>query len=164
MDDQVFVNRIHEETYMFLGVLLLVGWVIYLVFRRYQVISEARTKRAEAFNKLVEKFSSAQEFSAFLETENGKKFIEDPIPAPGHPYGKVLRYIQAGILSLLIGFAYWINASRINSTDPNYIHQMMDSNYWGTLAVFLGIGLLVVAGITFVLTRHWHLGNGSSRK
>ncbi len=164
MIQQDVFEHIHEETFMFLGVLLLVGWVIYLVFRRYQVISEARMKRAETFNKLVEKFSSAQEFSDFLQTENGRKFIEDPLPSPSHPYGKVLRYLQAGILSLLIGFAYWINAGRIDPHDPTYITQIRDSNYWGTLAVFLGIGLLVVGGVTYFLTRHWHLGNGSSKK
>jgi len=164
MDQQFITTRIHEETYMMLGVAVLVGWLLYLLFRRFQVNAEARMKRTDAFNKLVEKFSTAKEFTEFLQTENGKKFIEDPLPKPPNPLGKVLRFLQAGVLFVMIGFAYWINAERLKSaTDENYVHQMMDSNYWGTLAIFIGLGLIVVAGISFVLTRSWHLANGSTK-
>ena len=159
MDHQV------PETFMVLGIFFLAGWLFYLLFRRYQVNTEARMKRTDAFNKLLEKFSNAKEFSEFVQTEEGKKFIEDPVVKPANPLSKVLRFLQAGVLFLMIGAGYLANARRLKiETDPNYVHQMMDSNYWGTLSLFLGAGLISVAGISYLFVRWWHLANGTSKK
>ena len=146
-------------------VLLLVGWTLYLLFWRYQVTTQARLQRVESFNKLIEKFGTAKEFTDFIQTEEGKKMIADPTTPPLNPLGKVLRFLQAGILFIMIGGAYRVNALRLEGqTDPNYFHQMMDSEYWGTLALFVGAGFIVIAGVSFILTRYWHLANGLSRK
>jgi len=59
------------------------------------------------------KFGSAQEFTQFLQTENGKRFIEDTLPKPPNLLGKVLRFLQAGVLFVMIGFGYRINAGSV---------------------------------------------------
>ena len=153
---------------IFVALLALGGWVVWLFFRRFQTHTRARLHRTEVFNKLIEKFGSTKEFVEFIQTAEGKKLLEDPVAQPRDPLAKILRFLQAGILFVAIGCAYFFNASRwkdlTEAQDPNYYHQMMDANYWGTLAIFLGVGLIVVAGISYLFVRHWHLANGSAKK
>ena len=162
------MDLIHEETIMFVALVALAGWVLWLLFRRYQLSTQTRSQRTEAFNKLVEKFGSPKELAEFTQTAEGKKLLADPISSAPHPLTKVLRFLQAGILFIAIGGAYFINANRwkdiTETQSPNYYHQMMDSNYWGTLAMLLGVGLIIAAGISYIFVRHWHLANGSTGK
>ena len=162
------MDQFHEETLMFIAVIFLVGRVLWLFFRRYQMSTQARLQRTESFNRLIEKFGSAREFAEFAQTEEGKKLLADPLAPPPNPLTKVLRFLQAGVLFIIIGGAYFVNASRwkdiTEAQNPNYYHQMMDSNYWGTLAMFLGVGLVIVAGVTYIFVRRWHLANGSATK
>ena len=71
-------------------VLLLVGWTLYLLFRRYQVTTQARLQRVESFNKLIEKFGTAKEFTDFIQTEEGKKML---VVAANKPPAKKIRFI-----------------------------------------------------------------------
>ena len=162
------MDTFHEETIIFAAVLALAGWVLWLLFRRYQLSVQTRLQRTESFNKLIEKFGSAKEFAEFAQSPEGKKLLDDPMLPPPNPLTKVLRFLQAGILFVMIGGAYFINANRwkglTEAQDPNYYHQMMDSNYWGTLAMLLGVGLIIVAGVSYIFVRRWHLANGSSKK
>ena len=159
------MNEYMVGVVMIPSVLALAGWVLYLFFRRYQVSTQLRLQRIESFNRLIEKFGSAKEFAEFAQSAEGKKLLDDPMSTPPNPLTKVLRFLQAGVLFIMAGFAYWINATRLRSeTDPNYVHQMMDANYWGTLAIFIGIGLIVTAGISYIFVRRWHLANGSTKK
>ena len=162
------MDQIHEETYLAVAVIVLAGWVFWLFFRRYQLSTQARLERTLSFNKLIEKFGNVKEFAEFAQTEEGKKLLTDPATPFPNPLTKVLRFLQVGILFVVIGCAYFINAGRwkdiTETQNPNYYHQMMDSNYWGTLSLFIGIGLIVVAGVTYIFVRRWHLANGSLKK
>jgi hypothetical protein len=159
------MDRFIADVLMFAFLLALVGWVLYLFFRKYQVSTQVRIQRIESFNRLIEKFGNAKEFAEFAQSAEGKKLLEDPISPPPNPMAKVLRFVQAGILFIMIGVASWINAARLRSeTDPNYVHQMIESNHWGTLATFFGIGLIVAAGVSYIFVKHWHMANGSLKK
>ena len=161
------MEQVHEETIMFIAIIVLAGWVLWLLFRRYQLSAQARLQRTEAFNKLIDKFATVKEFEEFSQTTEGKKLLADPVTPLPNPLSKILRFLQAGILFIVIGCAYFINANRwkdmTEATNPNYYHQMMDSNYWGTLSMLLGVGLVIVAGVSYVFVRRWHLANGSSK-
>ena len=159
------MDRYIADMVMFASLLTFVGWVLYLFFRRNQVSTQVRIQRIESFNRLIEKFGSAKEFAEFAQSAEGKKLLDDPMLPPPNPLAKVLRFLQAGVLFFMIGIACWINAERYRTqTDPNYVHQMMESNHWGTIAVFIGIGLIVVAGISYIFVRRWHLSNGSTKQ
>ena len=154
-----------SEVMMFACLLAAVAFTLWLLFRRYQVSMEVRMQRIESFNKLIEKFGSAKEFTEYAQTDEGKKLLADPVLPPPNPLAKVLRFLQAGIIFLMIGFADWINASRLGTeADPNYVHQKLNADYWGTLAVFLGLGLMVTAGVSYMIVKRWHLTNGSLQK
>ena len=157
--------EIHEETLMAVAALFLAGWVIWLVFRRSQLTTQLRLNRTETFNRLIEKFGSTKEFIEFAQSEEGKKLLADTPASIPNPLTKVLRYIQAGVLFIIVGIAYFINAGRwqfIN--DPNYFHKAEDFNSYGTIAMLLGVGLLIIAGVTYLFIRRWHLANGSGKR
>src|SRR5712671_6589661 len=123
------MDVIHEETILAVAAIALAGWIVWLFFRRYQLATQARLQRTESFNRLIEKFGSAKEFAEFAQSEEGKKLLADPVTPNPNPLSKVLRYLQAGILFILIGVAYFINASRWQfgpAQDPNYFHKAED--------------------------------------
>jgi len=145
-----------EEVVMMLVVAALAAWVLWLVFRRHQLQVQARLQRNETFNRLIDKFGTAKEFVDFLQTEAGRKFLEDPIAPPVHPLTSVHRFVQGGIVLLVLGGALLVNALRLRGeTDINYIHQAMGLNYWGTIFLGGGAALLIVATVSYFLAKRW---------
>ena len=145
-----------EEVVMMLAVAGLAAWVLWLLFKRHQLHAQARLLRSETFNRLVDKFGTAKEFVDFLQTDAGRKFLEDPIGPPVHPLTSVRRFVQGGVVLLVLGAALLVNALRLrNETDINYIQQAMGLNYWGTIFLGGGAALLIVAVVSYVLAKRW---------
>lgn len=157
-------NQIPEAVAAF-SIFALVGWVLYLFFRRYQVVKQLQSQRIDSFNRLIEKFGNAKEFIEFAQTPQGKKLLEEPVDPRPNPLNKVLRFIQAGILFVMIGIAYLVNAVRIGSTtEIPFVFERASSFHWGTLSLFLGVGLMIAGGISYFLAKQWHLTNGASKE
>jgi len=155
------MEPIHEETILFTALLALVGWVLYLFFRRYQVRAQARLQRNEAVNKLLEKFSSAQEFVDFLETEKGRKFFDDPLPDRVHPMRRVFTSIQAAILSIFLSGAFFIHAHLlVQENDLNWIRHRNEDLFHGFLLLGVGLSLIVFALISQWLAAKWGILEG----
>src|SRR5579862_906620 len=130
------------------------AWILYLFFRRYQVSAQMRMKRVESFDRMIEKFQSAKEFSEFAQSLEGKRLLNDPIAPPANPLNKVLRFVQAGSLLLMLGLGSWINGWRLRSeTDINYMRQSIESYHWGTLLFFIGVGCLGAACLSYYFVR-----------
>jgi hypothetical protein len=143
-----------EDIIAMIGFGLLAAWVLWLLFRRQQIQTRARLQRLETFDRLVAKFGSAQELVDFLETPAGRRLMEDPVPAGPTPQASIRRYLSGGVVFLFLGAASLVNAARIaGETDINYVRQALDLNYWGTLMLALGLALLLVAGLTHLMTR-----------
>jgi hypothetical protein len=156
MQDDILATRIHEETYMFIAVVLLAGWVLWLLFRRYQMSTQARMQHTEAFNKLVEKFETSAEFVNFLNTEQGKKFLYEPAMQQAHPKKTVLRFVQMGVILLAVSVGFMIKwnqlheyiESQTGTVDINWINESMDYLYWTMLSAALAVAMFVLAVIT----------------
>jgi len=147
------------------AILALAAWGFYLFFRRFQVVKQLQSQRIESFNRLIEKFGNAKEFIQFAESPQGKKILEEPVSPRPNPLNKVLRYIQAGVLFIMVGGGLWLNGMRLSrETDINNLRQGMESYNMASLALFLGVGLLIVAGISYVFVRRWHLANGETKQ
>ncbi len=172
MQDNIITSTINEETYMFVALLMLLGWVLWLLFRRYQMSTQARLQRAEAFNKLIEKFGTATEFIAFLNTEQGKKFLEDPLPQQTHPKKIVLRFVQMGVILVAVAAGFMIKWHQIQefiesqSTPPdiNWINESMDYLYWTMLSAALSVAMFVLAIITYVFSKRWRIDSTTETK
>ena len=148
--------------FMIIGGFALGFWYLY---QRQQRIERGRQDRVEKFSRLTDKFSSANEFVEFLRSDEGKKFLDDPVSSRSNPHLRVLRFLQAGIASLFLGAGFFFNALRLRPlTDINYVHQEMDSEFFGLFTVFIGIGLLVIAYVTHVYLKKWVLNGTANEK
>ncbi len=145
--------------------LVLAGWGMYLLYRRYELMKQLQSQRIESFNRLIEKFGSAKEFIQFAESPQGRKILEEPVSPRPNPLNKVLRFLGSGILAVVLGGAFWFNGMRLsNQTDPI---NLRDASTWlslGSLLLFMGVGLLIVAGTSYIFIRRWHLANGESKQ
>jgi hypothetical protein len=150
------------EAFSFLVIGGIVCFLLFLAYRVYQTNTQTRLQRAEAFNKLLERFSSAKEFTDFLATEQGRKFLDNPMPSPKSTLTKIMRLAQLGVVVLFIGFGFMINAQRLSgATDLHYSTLSQDQHIWGIFGVMLGVGLLVTSLVSYILAKRWKLTNGN---
>ena len=140
---------------------ILIAGVLWFLLMRRNTVAKNRLMRAEAINRLVDKFGSAKEVAEFLKSEQGRKILEDPAPPPVSPRIRVIRLVQIGVVTIFLGIACFVNAWRMGSlTDPNFVHQYFQLQYWGTICLAIGAGLLLVGFITTVLVNRWGLNGG----
>jgi hypothetical protein len=148
---------IAEEVVMMVAVAALTAWILWLVFRRYQVQTVARAQRTETFNRLIDKFGTAKEFVDFLQSDAGRKVLEDPIAPPADPKTSVRRFVACGIILLALGKALLLNALRLHGqTDINFVREAMGLNYWGTIFVGGGAALMLVAVVWYFMAKRWN--------
>ena len=158
-----------DEVLLVALMVVLGGWIAWLFFRRQQFGSEARMKRAEVFNKLLDKFGTANEFVEFMETEQGKMFLENPLPYQVGPQKVVLRFVQVGIILLALSVALIANWVRISNyvhaqsnPDINWVSKEWDYYYWWVLTLSLAVGMFIIAFVTKTLLGRWRLnGKGT---
>ena len=84
---------------------LTVGWIVrtIAVNRRQKAIASAQI---EAHTKLLERFGSAAEAQAYLESDAGKRFLELATVERVDPVGRVIQSIQQGLVLLMAGAAF----------------------------------------------------------
>ncbi len=135
---------------------LLAGWVLWLLFKRHQLHTQARMQRNGTFNRLIDKFGTAQEFVDFLHTEAGRKFLEDPLTTPVNPMARVRRFVLGGVILIALGGAFFVNAFRYRGmTDINFVNEAIGLGNWGTIFTSCGVALLVIAGLSRLMARRW---------
>ena len=145
-----------EEVVLMVVVTALTAWILWLLFRRYQVQTLARAQRTETFSRLIDKFGTAREFVDFLQSDAGRKVLEDPIAPPVDPRMSVRRFVQCGIILLGLGIALLLNALRLrDQTDINFVREAMGLNYWGTIFASGGAALMIVAIVSYYLAKRW---------
>lgn len=130
---------------------VVIFWVVFSTIRRLKV---ARIQ-GEVHSKLIEKFTSSQEFLAFLETDSGKKLVDSiGIEQPNrNPYNRILASVQAGVILLLLGVAFLILGNVYANAQEGFI-------ILGSLGVALGAGFLISAGLSYRLSKAFGLING----
>lgn len=141
--------------FVFVLILSALLWLVRVLLenRRWNRIFRVQT---EMQAKLLERFGSSDELLTFLRTEEGRRALElPPVPVAsdlglrvGSPVGRVLTSLQVGILLALAGggLLYLRSSFTADAAQPLLI--------FGTLALVLGVGFILSAGISFVLARH----------
>ncbi len=158
-----------QDTIMFVVVTLLAGWVLFLLYKRYQLTTKIKSQRIEAYNKLLEKFATAKEFTDFLETEQGRRTLENPVPNGTNYKKTALRFIQVGGLFGAIGIGLFINLMQLRNfidsqTNPdiNWIHKEMEISGWTWVSIGMAVGCLAVGFLTYTLGKKWNLSSEGS--
>jgi len=127
----------------------LVGWVAWLIFttiRRY------RTSRlqAELHTRMLDKFTSSQDLLAYTQTEAGKQFLQSLAIEDPTPYGRIIAWLQAGIVLTLLGAALLFLRSRVFDAEEPFL-------VLGTLSFALGIGCAISSAAAYYLNRSFGL-------
>jgi hypothetical protein len=125
------------------GLFAMIVGIIWLSYRNRQ----AQMQTQAAFQKqLLEKFSTGQEFSQFLESPGGQHYMSSMWSQNRWTQGRALRGLRAGIICTLMGLAFLalsVVRHRPGEIDP------------GILLLALGIGFLISAAVSRRLAERW---------
>jgi hypothetical protein len=131
----------------------LFAWLIRTAIdhRRWSRLSRIQ---AEVHNKLLDRFAANEDLLAYVKTTAGRRFLEAaPIPiegprAVGAPMNRVLWSTQAGVVLTAagLGLTYVSNWS----VDKDIAQPL---SAIGVLAIAIGLGFVVSAALSFILSR-----------
>ena len=137
-------------------------WLIRTIIqhRRWQRLSKVQ---AEVHNKLLDRFSSNEEVMNYINTVAGKKFLEAaPIPleagprSVSAPISRVLWSVQAGLILGALGVGLKIVSFSIEKEVAPAMSAL------GVLAITLGVGFIVSAVVSLILSRRLGLWSAPS--
>jgi hypothetical protein len=108
--------------------------------------------QSEVHGRLIDKFSTTQELSAYMGTDSGRKFLEAaPIPVNidtgqrvPNAVARVLTPLQIGVVLVLLG----LGLLSLRHAGPDMEVPML---VFGTLMLMPGIGFIISAGLTWLL-------------
>jgi hypothetical protein len=132
---------------------ILAGVGIFILMAAFLTIlySSSRQRRQTEIRKaLIEKFGSAQDLGAFLQSPGGQRFVSDLFSGSDSPTHSVLGSIQKGVIILLVGLTVIL----VGLQSERSIVAI------GALLASVGLGFLISAAITRHLSRKWGLLDG----
>jgi hypothetical protein len=138
-------------------------WLIRTLIEHRRWSRLTRTQ-AEVHNKLLDRFTSNEEVLAYMQTTGGKRFLESaPIPldagprSVSAPIGRILWSVQAGLIVAAAGVGLQYISRSIEKTVAQPLMAM------GVLGIAVGIGFLVSAFVSFLLSKRLGLlGHGAN--
>ena len=139
--------------------LLAVGNLAFVAFIAWLFVRRSRERvqaQAALRQRVIERFESSKDLTAFLETDAGRRLLGSFGP-DANPAAKVLGSINAGIVLVLIGLGFLYSAGTGN---PSAFLP-------GWVIFASGLGCLAAAWVSHRLSRRWGLnepvGDGSPR-
>lgn len=152
------VDIVHEifsngaPVVFFLAILICLTWTINTLIKSLRQRANVRT-RADLYRQMIDRFGSAPEFIAFLQSDTGRGFIDENISEAGPPAGKILGSMQIGVVTTVvgIGLVFLGNESWLGG-DINLIFYIV-----GTVSLTIGIGFIVSTFIAYKLSTKWGL-------
>ncbi|HEX6324214.1 MAG TPA: hypothetical protein VFZ36_10855 [Vicinamibacterales bacterium] len=153
---------------VFLIIAMISGALIWLIkslveHRRWLRVSKIQT---EVHTKLLDRFSSSDELLAYMKTPAGSRFLESaPISveagagsprAVSAPLSRILWSVQAGVVLLLAGGGLIFARHQITVEELKQMFYVM-----GIFGAFLGLGFILSAGASYVLSQRMGLFDGT---
>jgi len=145
-----------EALSIFAVLLLVTGVLTWLIrtlieHRRWSRISKVQ---ADVHNKLMDRFTANEDLLAYIQTPAGKRFLESaPIALDGAPravsapVGRILWSVQVGLVLAAAGVGMEFVSGSVEKTVQQPLFAM------GVLAISIGIGFVVSAIVSYVLSR-----------
>ena len=136
-----------------------IGIVVWLIrtlvdYKRWSRMAKVQT---EAHTKLLDRFTANEDLLRYIQTPAGSKFLESaPIPldagprSVGAPMGRILWSVQGGVVLLAAGIGLQFIASRATEA-------AQPLGAMGVLAIALGLGFMVSAAVSFLISRRMGL-------
>lgn len=129
---------------------IVIGWSIRTIVTNRR-LREYNRAHVEMQQKLLERFGTAPEMRQFLESEAGRRFLENTVKETANPYARILSSVQTGILTVLVGVAF-MSSRRLVGSDGAEAFAFL-----GIMALLVGTGFLVSSAAVYVLSRSWGL-------
>jgi hypothetical protein len=122
--------------------------VVLLVAFSYKLKKARIQEHGDLRKRVLDKFSSGQEFTEFLATPQGQSFLKDQESSAVQksPKGRIISSIGAGIVLLLLGSGFF-----------SLMYQKHSFVFPGTILTVLGVGILVAAAISYRLYKKWNM-------
>jgi hypothetical protein len=140
-----------------------VGWLLksLIDYRRWLRLSKIQT---EAHSKLLDRLTSNEDLLAYMQSSPGRRFLEsapipvDPATRPiAAPVGRILWSVQAGMVVAMGGLGLLYVSSRMASGapgfTPGYAELSIPLFVMGIVAVALGGGFVLSAGVAYAISR-----------
>ena len=133
-----------------------IGLAVWLIrtlvdYRRWNRLSKVQ---AEVHGKLLDRFTANNDLLAYIQSPAGSKFLESsPITLDagprgvGAPLGRILWSIQGGVVLIAGGIGLQLVSLRVADDAAQPLHAL------GVLGIALGLGFLVSAVISFVISQ-----------
>ena len=155
MNDLIVKEIVSGVTALVFGVVIItcLAWVAVTVVRELKERANTRT-RADIYNRLIDKFGTAPEFIAFLQSDAGLKFIEEnTVQTAVAPLGKILISIQIGVVLTLLGSGLLVTGNVFGESLGGDLYIVLTVG--GIVGLMIGVGLLISAGISYRLCKAW---------
>ncbi len=144
------MERIAPEIIIVPFIFSTMGFIVWVAFNAWE--RRQQVKLLTDFNsRLLERIGSVKDFSEFLQTDGGAKFI-DRVTAGGTPPDvrmTILRAVQTGLVLLSLGAGLLLLAWMLRARYPFGDFEVFTIT--GTIASSLGVGFLLSGGASYRL-------------
>lgn len=132
---------------------VVVAWLLraLMEYRRWNRLNKAQI---EVHTRVMERLTGNQELLAYIQSPAGSKFLETSpmaldlgLRGAGSPTGRILWTVQAGVILAAAGGGLLVVAAK-TANQTSEANQAI-----GTFAIALGIGFVISAIISFVISR-----------
>lgn len=127
-------------------------WLIRTIidYRRWSRLARVQT---DVHTKLLDRFTANNDLLAYIQSPAGSKFLESsPIKldagprSVGAPLGRILWSVQGGLVLMAGGIGLQVVSGRVMDDASQPLHAL------GVLGIALGLGLVISAIISFVIS------------
>jgi len=119
------------------------AWVVWIILEWRKMGYKSKLQ-----NKIVEKFSTVQEFNDFLQSQEGNKFLNFLKFNGLSPKGKILSSMSKGVILAALGISLVI-IGQIFTEEMRYFLA------FGIVFIALGVGFLIATFISYTLSKKW---------
>jgi len=126
--------------------LAFVGTLSSLIYFAFSVV---RRKQQNAMQKhLLDKFSTTHDFTEFVQSPAGQKYVASFSDAVTTPHASILSSLRIGIVVIFVGLAFFLVPVVPDAHEAPYVLRGV-----GTLLSMLGAGFLVSAMVAYVIAK-----------
>ncbi len=153
MDNSVLHHFLEDLTPIAIVVTAIVAsaWIFSLIVGAFRHRANLRAQ-TDFHNRMMEKFSSADEFTAYLQSDAGRSFFDNLGNEPATPLSKILSSIQKGAILTLLGLGLFILGNFFTPQDGGGLMFIL-----GVVSFMIGAGFLVSSYISYRLAKTWGL-------
>jgi len=151
---------------IFGGFGMAIGLLVWLIrtlidYRRWSRLAKVQT---DVHTKILDRFTANDDLLSYIQSPAGSKFLQSsPIMLDagprtmGAPLGRILWSVQAGVVLIAGGIGLQTVSSRVADASSQPLHAL------GVLGIALGLGFVVSAIISFVISQRLGLIEPASR-